>query len=508
MTKENNKMKKNLIISVLLIGMFLLSFANAAQFDNVKEKNWNKELKQDFKTDKLDLKYNTLWDKYEPITVENTFGLGKTLFEGAITEHTEVCEYDYCYSIMEIYTSGDDAVIDDIIFKTEQEDGSWVEQDVRSYKLQYWGDIDDYEYQCVDSGETSKNGTKIQSCSNVKTGSHEGYKTLGLGEVLPAGNYKIKLEAWKKPSRTVDWIIETNGKFLNEWAVWGGSPYLWVNGSLDTTHDPNGITNPTYFFDSDNTTYAEKTGNEIKTILGKNFTLSQYINKVFINVSARASHSGGRYAWIRIKLEDKIGTVYDQWYQEWGSTTAGILSIQEYVEINETIDGLWINITKYHGSGLDINSYSRYNTLEYSIEGGGQTTLNSPADSSISNTNNVQFNTTATVTGGATLVNMSLWTNETGSWTEYNSTSISEGDYTTVANDYIAFYPLDLLTGDVEDLTDNYNASNSGALPGQGERCKLPLIQENLNFYFTMAQTSEKQSLQILPYPQTHGTLL
>jgi len=44
------------------------------------------------------------------------------------------------------------------------------------------------------------------------------------------------------------------------------------------------------------------------------------------------------------------------------------------------------------------------------------TTLNSPADDSIAYVNPVTFNASAEVTGGATLVNMSLWTNESGSW--------------------------------------------------------------------------------------------
>ncbi len=44
------------------------------------------------------------------------------------------------------------------------------------------------------------------------------------------------------------------------------------------------------------------------------------------------------------------------------------------------------------------------------------TTLNSPVDDSIAYVNLVTFNASASVTGGATLVNMSLWTNESGSW--------------------------------------------------------------------------------------------
>ncbi len=44
------------------------------------------------------------------------------------------------------------------------------------------------------------------------------------------------------------------------------------------------------------------------------------------------------------------------------------------------------------------------------------TTLNSPADEGIVYDNPVTFNASAEVTGGATLTNMSLFTNQSGSW--------------------------------------------------------------------------------------------
>ena len=52
------------------------------------------------------------------------------------------------------------------------------------------------------------------------------------------------------------------------------------------------------------------------------------------------------------------------------------------------------------------------------------TTLNSPADDSIAYVNPVTFNASAEVTGGATLVNMSLWTNESGSWEIKNTSDL------------------------------------------------------------------------------------
>jgi len=44
-----------------------------------------------------------------------------------------------------------------------------------------------------------------------------------MGEVVKAGTYGLRLEGEKKPSRTVDWIVKTNGVWTDEWAVWGAS---------------------------------------------------------------------------------------------------------------------------------------------------------------------------------------------------------------------------------------------------------------------------------------------
>ena len=57
----------------------------------------------------------------------------------------------------------------------------------------------------------------------------------------------------------------------------------------------------------------------------------------------------------------------------------------------------------------------------------GEVILNSPADGATAYTNLQTFNATATVTGGSTLENISLWTNETGDWIQYNATDVFGG---------------------------------------------------------------------------------
>jgi hypothetical protein len=56
-------------------------------------------------------------------------------------------------------------------------------------------------------------------------------------------------------------------------------------------------------------------------------------------------------------------------------------------------------------------------------------TLNSPADGNISYTNIVTTSETASVTGGATLVNITLYDNSTGTWGARNTSSLIYGNY-------------------------------------------------------------------------------
>lgn len=78
-----------------------------------------------------------------------------------------------------------------------------------------------------------------------------------------------------------------------------------------------------------------------------------------------------------------------------------------------------------------------FSTASASIE----VILNSPADGSIAYVQPVTFNASANVTGGANLVNMSLWTNISGSWAISNTTEIStELNYNSTSKTVDTFY--------------------------------------------------------------------
>jgi len=108
------------------------------------------------------------------------------------------------------------------------------------------------------------------------------------------------------------------------------------------------------------------------------------------------------------------------------------------------------------GSNTDL-------VYEYSVSSEAEIILNSPEDDSIAYTNPVTFNATANVTGGATLTNMSLYTNETGSWGLRNTTDISS---LNVFNDAVAYYTLN---GNVLDSVGDLDGVNNGASTVDGK---------------------------------------
>jgi len=539
-------MKTQKILVFLLLGLFLISFASAMQIDNKKiDAGWKNG---DYKSAKLDLKENDLWTKYKPMKVENLQGFGKTLFEGALTEHTERCAGDYCYSIMEIYTSGDDAIIDETIFKTLQDDGSWIEQDVRNYKWSYYtgGEqvlVDDYEFQCSETGKISVNGTKEMTCSNVKVGNHyeetPEYSPLSEGEVKPEGNYKVKLEAWKKPSRTVDWVIETNGELIDEWAEWGFSAlnnevhlnynFDETSGSvLDQTDNSNdgtytgsdrengGIIGSSYGYDGTvKTTFpdmdfssgeatvsmwvnpsftcgsekwafayrdAEMTfgnlrfcdGGDVVGSLGNiGVSMSSGFNFTgWQHIVISGSTSGTVSLYINGNLEDSdtssasgSGAFYGEIGGD-GSATARDFEgdIDEVTIWNRTLTS--DDVLEIYNSGIGI-------TYPFPT---GQVTLNSPTDTQIVDSANTLFNGTATVTGGATLVNMSLWNND-GGWSLKNTTNLG----IVSANGLVGYYRLDESSGAVIDGANNNDGTNVGATTGVTGKINTAYDFENDN---------------------------
>ena len=229
------------------------------------------------------------------IIVKNTFGLGRDLIKAQLTDNFctggRFCEAD---KTIELFEEG--VLIED--FKTLRlDDFSKEEQNIRWYKLEYFGIVEDFETQCTYKNITTNGTYEEQICEQIKTGTHNDWIQFKEGDVFSKGIYQVRTTGEIKPGRVYDWQIKIEGKWTTPWAIWGNI----------------------------------STGDDAEVI------------------------------------------------------------------------------------------------------------LNSPVNGSVSLTNLVTFNVTANVTGGATLVNMSLFTNETGNWEIKNSSSYG-GIYSNTINtpDYVS----------------------------------------------------------------------
>jgi len=235
------------ILAIFIFGMFLFSLASVSALTLNSKKSIDTK-GGSYNLSGTIIQYNSLWIKYAPIEIKKLLGLGKILFSGAIIQHTNLCDKD-CLSVIEIYLAEEGALIDDITFKTLQKDNTWIEQDIRKYQLEYWGNINDYKTTCTFGKESiSVNGTNEtpKTCSQSLIKSYNGWINYQVGSIVSAGKYTVRLSGEKKPGRTVDWIIETLGKTLDSWAVWGN---ISLGATAEVTLN-NPIDNATTFFPS------------------------------------------------------------------------------------------------------------------------------------------------------------------------------------------------------------------------------------------------------------------
>jgi len=410
-------MKK--IFAILILSVFLLSFASAFSLNSKHSIDTN-EL--DYDLHGKNIKYNKLWEKYKPIEIKNW--LGKTKLQIALTEHTNICGNDNtCLSKMEIYLADDGVLIDDNKFYTLQDNGEWIEQDIRWSKFQYWGDVADYETQCTKEKKIElDNRTNQEVCKEVKTGTHKGWINYNLGDEVNAGNYIVQLSGEKKPSRTVDWRIETQGRIIEELAVWGAKPIVYQE--FQDSYTISGYVDDSSFMRDGNWgTYGRVDGEYGKSrsfYYDEYYTIPEDVDSVILRI--KTSYTSDRN--ISIPDNNFSGEIhlYIQGYRSYGNGYD-----------NRAINTYYINST---GNQVlidsDTTSYYLYETgIYWMTSDAAQVTLNSPADNYTSTTNNIQFNATAEVTGGATLTNMSLWTNESGSWSKYNLTTFEQFENNT-----------------------------------------------------------------------------
>ena len=213
------------VLMFLLLGMFLINLVSAIQSDSfIIDQDKIEELNTKTNYGTYTIIERTWWDLFGWWT-------NKNIKEVTLKNNTDVCGID-CYSIEEINNLEEGSLIDDARFYRIYGDNSQELSDIRSYQLyvktgEKITDVDDYEVQCIKTG-MSPNGTNIEDCKYIKTGSHrvESYEwtAFQIGDVFPIGNYTVKLAGEKNPSWSYEWEVKIGGTstWTKKWAIWGG----------------------------------------------------------------------------------------------------------------------------------------------------------------------------------------------------------------------------------------------------------------------------------------------
>lgn len=154
------------ILMTIILGMFLISFASAINWDNK-------------------MKYN---EDSEEIIVDNFFGLGGDLIKAQLKENGCDNQGRYCQASLPIALYEDGKLIEDRRFYRMTEDETYL-SDIRWSKLEYWNGSNWIEFDENDE--------------------------------FIAGDYLVAFSGEIKPGWQYDWQLKIKGKWTTPWAVWG-----------------------------------------------------------------------------------------------------------------------------------------------------------------------------------------------------------------------------------------------------------------------------------------------
>jgi len=305
---------------------------------------------------------------------------------------------------------------------------------------------------------------------------------INLGQEFEAGTYQVKLEGQKDPSETIDWQIKSNGFWTEEWAIWGAVGGLVSYYKLDETsgtvaEDELNVLNMSMTGSGDwvegkieNSFYSSEAGEYLNATrnLTQTWTISLWtkipltdaprdINNHLFTIRIYANNTIGFQletpnwqafytnetftdnTWEHIVIQfdnnDNVGKLYlngeivlSETYSDGYVAELAETQFPRYLHGGILIDeiGIW-NRTLTSNEISEL--YNSGDGLPYGTEAGF--VLNSPANNYVSSNAEVKFNCSYDTRSALTITNMSLWTNETGSWELGNVTTGLSGTTNT-----------------------------------------------------------------------------
>jgi len=407
-------MKKLLVL--FLVGLFCISLVNAGAFD-FNKKTFDKSV-----------------GEYGKVTIDDWFGFGKQA-EFQLTKNTKICPEGNCEALIPEFIMHEKGVlIEDIRFIGNQPQSYQIYVNDKSYKV----------------------GTEVNK-----------------------GTYNVRIEGNLKILQTTDWQIKVAGIWIEEYALWTSSDGLKMYYALDETSgvvvDRLGLNNGTNSGADrgiagilNNSFDFEKSENDYVDIPQTDYT--DFTVNAWLNPETNFEWAWGTIVAdqdgddrITIKTSDGvtlhvngveyIGTGLTSHPGQWKMYTFIRVGNQFMVYINGTQIGVndTVNtdtftldsIARRQGAssigyfdgkmdeiGFWNRSLSEDEIFELYNGGGGLgfgateiiTTLNAPDDNTLFLTPNILFNASSNV-GVVTISNMSLWTNQSGTFEPVNFTT-------------------------------------------------------------------------------------
>lgn len=432
--------------------VLLVTTVSAAQleFDNVKGK----------------LTIDETTSKYGKIEIKDNFGF-VDLISLELKKNTDSCG-QFCYAEKEIILYQETSLVDDIKFELINK-GDITEVDIINYSLSIKNGtknvvVNDYYQECNDVW-IAKNSSFVNRCERISNGTHievvDNFIPYAVGEVLPIGTYVIRLEGEKDPFDSIDWIIKTNGRWIDEWAVWkteifndfesggipdslhtyrdacdSGSPWAVTAGTLTTTCEflsaqwDLGVQlnhNMTYNWSREDSSWIMNITWDIGgSDPNREFRIGWAENVTTSTIPPDVNWFGSNF-WSTTVAADKVILTWKTNKTAINILKDGILQTS-FPHANSTfIPTIWMTA----GSG-ETRSMTLYDSLQILLN--GIVISESPEDNTITLLSGNSFNCSAETFGATNLVNISLLTNISGSFVVSNSSIVTGTNNNSIMN--------------------------------------------------------------------------